>query len=227
MMENFSNYTRVDPNNHISITSLRVTGNTINKNESCYVYKEKRVDYFTGDFTHLFTIKTMTSGVLGSQVYLYGLTNTIDTANHWVNHSIAVINYCDGDCTSLLLYRLGYPVAASIEDVPFDTVYYCKLTRVSNTYTLYVYTDADRTNLLDSITRTDSNPISARCIYALSSYGSGSERPCYGAYIEELNIGEVESGKFELPATGIYGYDYEGKEYIKCKVDSEGVLSTS
>ena len=48
--ENFTEYTEVDPNARISVTKTRVTWTAITRQEEAYVYIDKGVDYFAGNF---------------------------------------------------------------------------------------------------------------------------------------------------------------------------------
>lgn len=64
--EDFTTYTETDPNSHISKTSSKVTWTGLSNDEDAYVYKDKDVDHFNGDFVHQFEIEF--SGVSGTPI---------------------------------------------------------------------------------------------------------------------------------------------------------------
>ncbi len=103
--ENFTTYTEVDPNSRITKTSTKVTWAALDRNETAYVYKDKGVDFFDGDFTHLLTVY-MTTLVNGSYVYAWALTNDLN--------SIRVIDNANGDALGVWLGGLTAGVIPTI-----------------------------------------------------------------------------------------------------------------
>ncbi|GAI56146.1 unnamed protein product, partial [marine sediment metagenome] len=77
-LEDYREYTEVDPNHHISVSKNHIDFNCRN-DETAYVYKDKGVNHF-GDFTHLLQIKANSFG-LYSFGCVWALAN--DLENCW------------------------------------------------------------------------------------------------------------------------------------------------
>ena len=54
--EDFTAFTEVDPNSRFVATASRITFTGLQRDETAYVYKDKGVDFFDGDFEHQFNV---------------------------------------------------------------------------------------------------------------------------------------------------------------------------
>src|SRR5574344_1581071 len=91
MAEDLSTYTEVDPNSHISATSSRMTGTSINRNETAYAYYDKGTGYFDAlDIDFDFRMTELSANDL------FGITGISNTLNHqgaWGASDIRVTTY--------------------------------------------------------------------------------------------------------------------------------------
>lgn len=205
-IENFGDYTEVDPNTRITKTSTRVTWTDLDRNETAYVYRDMTEDYFDGDFTHVFTVY-ITSTINGSYVNCWALTNdlnscrVIDNASgdYLAAHIIGTltartigITECDGGTT----YTDSY-VASQ------ETAYYLKITRdetvgTYGTLYCYIYSDPLRTTLLTTLSVTlHSSKKDFRYVHACNSDNSSATPYPESAYIENLYLYKADAGYVE------------------------------
>lgn len=201
MAEDFTTYTEVDEGNDITVIASRVSFDTMAcKDVDSYVYKDKDPGHFDGDFEHLTTLYVDQGSAWGIFV-LWGLANLVG--------EFKGIDDGGGDFLGLQWQgngsndrlRLLECVAGTLYNDPYstseDTAYYTKIKRVEaegvhGTFYCYVYSDANRTNLLDTLSLTLHEKEDFRYIYALSSWiGVGSE-PVTG-YVENFDLQEIIS----------------------------------
>lgn len=151
--EDLTTYTVSDPSSNISVSSDTITVTSARRSENYYVVKDFGEDYFNGldiDFRihHLST--STTGGVLGA----LGLSSTLNYQASWgETTSIYIFTIKTGSKTcEMRLYR-GYNEATDSISISMNTTYYCTLNRSTSndTVTVSVYTDSDRTSLLDTL----------------------------------------------------------------------------
>jgi hypothetical protein len=191
--ENFTTYTEVDPNSHITVTTSRVTNAGIDRNEVCYIYKDCGIGHFSGDFEWLFELKTFdNAGDPNKDVWGMGLSNTIGSFDAQATHDLAIEfnDYNSSAWTYLVAKGVVYSSAIGLA---YNTLYYCKMKRVGNITTVYFYSDSGRTTLVGSIAVTDANKISGRYLYILESNNAGVSRPSSDMYIQNLDLQEASA----------------------------------
>lgn len=156
--EDFTTYTEVDPGSQVAITSTRITFTDLAQNLDTYVYKDKGVNFFSGDLEHFLVVKGTV--VSGGQDYVWALTNVI---NDWTgiadaNESALGIEIFDQSGNINFIIReldSGTEYNSGALALTSGTVYYLKVVRdeavgTYGTIYLYVYSDSARTNLLGS-----------------------------------------------------------------------------
>ena len=186
--ENFTTYTEVDPDGVITVSASRVTEAGMKRNMHDYIYADKGVNHFSGDFAHLFTFKSAKKESTNAIMALYGFTNTVGSVDTWSAHSIYI--YLDDDPTvAFYLAIVGGTWAPSLA-LTAETVFYCIGDRIGTSFRVRVYSDAARTTLVGSRNVTDATPISARYIYPMSSYYTGHDIAINGVYLENLDLQE-------------------------------------
>lgn len=187
-LENFTTYTEVDTDGVIAVSAGRVVEGGMTRNMHDYIYADKGVNHFSGDFSHLFTFKSAKKESTNGLVILYGFTNTVGSTDTWAAHSIFM--YIDDDPTvAFYLAIVGGTWSPSLA-LTAETVFYCIGDRIGTSFRVRVYSDAARTTLVGSRNVTDATPISARYIYPMSSYYTGHVIPINGVYLENLDLQE-------------------------------------
>ena len=189
MAEDLSTYTEVDPNSHISATSSRMTGTTINRNETAYAYYDKGADYFDAldiDFD-IFISNLDQNDVLG----VLGITNTLSHLGGLGKSDIRVVFYGSGAFKTLNLNAN----TGDTMNISLNTTYYCTLERVAGnaTVNLKVYSDSGRANLLDTLTVSlETASTKHRYIFGISSQYTNNNYAASG-YVENVVINAVSS----------------------------------
>lgn len=205
MVEDFSTYTEVDPGSTISKTSTRVTYASLNtRNTDSYVYADKGVAHFAGNFTHLVTVNVSASDN-AAQSYSWMLANTVNDALAILATAdgyLAVYDYKDtGSGQNRLNLGERYS-GGNVSDyynvngtgsLPYT--YYLEIERdeAVGTYgTAYarIYSDSGRTMLVDTLAITLGHSVDFRYVYALNTYNSGSSVTRSG-YVENLDLQEA------------------------------------
>jgi hypothetical protein len=150
-VEDFTTYTEVDPNSHLSKTAYHVDHKAY-RNEDCYLYKDKGAAHF-GDFTHLINLKPISGGTnpYGGS-YFWMLSNDIDD---WKGLLDAFKTCIGVGCwnASGSAYPYVYPSEnysgtrydGSNINLAWNTQYYCTLVKSGTSLTLHVYSDSQRT----------------------------------------------------------------------------------
>ncbi|KKN01402.1 hypothetical protein LCGC14_1128160 [marine sediment metagenome] len=197
-VEDFTTYTKVDPSGWITVSSSRITATNLNRNADAYVYKDKGVDYFAGNFTHELTLRA-TANVNFSVVMMWSLTNDLDDFkglddNNKDSLHLKLDHQGGVNQAKLVLRELdgGTLYSSSALTIQHDTDYYLTIVRDESvgTYgTLYcrVYFDAARTNLFATLTRTlQSSKKDFRYVLLSQSTNSGHSIYAISGYIENL-----------------------------------------
>ena len=198
-VENFTTYTEVDPSGWITVTSSRITFASLRRNADAYVYSDKGVNNFDGDFTHLLTIRA-TANVDFALVGAWALTNDLDDALGLVTNNkdaLTLFLKHQGGASqakiSLTELDGGTEYFSSVLTIQHDTDYYLKIVRDESagafgTLYCYVYTDADRTNLFATLSvALHSSKKDFRYFLLSQSWNSGSSYAISG-YVENLDI---------------------------------------
>lgn len=184
-LEDFTTYTEVEPDDRIQVTPNNINIRHIDQEDS-YVYKDLGVDYFAGDFEHLFefVIHVMATG---TQCWANALTNVVDDLYNvrQANDLLGVRFDRAGAGYRVILYETvaGASAIDQHSGLALFTRYFVRFKRdeAVGTYgTLYcdVYpTEADRTNEANAVcnlTLTLREKEDFRYCFACSSIDEGS-----------------------------------------------------
>lgn len=204
-IEDFTTYTEDDPNSRITVTATKVSWAGLLNNEEGYVYADKGVNYYSGDFEFQFTIRSISSGVPGSvgsnQPTFWSLANLVDSYNDIYvangDYLILLVGWSTGVWPYLVLQECSGGTLYGDSPVTFqisvDTEYYITIKRDESvgdfgTLYCYVYTNFARTNLVHTFTITlHSSKKDFRYLYALQSRNTGSAWQHTG-YTKDLEV---------------------------------------
>lgn len=185
--EDFTTYTEVDPGEDLTVIATKITATNAIKNQEWYVTKDKEADHF-GDFEHLEKVNTTASDDYGSLGF-WGLSNGSNTMGDMFTNNEGL----------MWMFSHGVPPHIYLQDASNDnydsfacsysTDYYCTIKRAVTAGTVKIYSDAERTNLLDTVAITTSE-LKYRWIYGCISYNSGEIAAQVSGYTENLDLQE-------------------------------------
>lgn len=203
-MEDFTEYTEVDSAGCITITATKI--NVVNcptRYSENYIYKDFGANHFKGDFIFKFTIysNNCSSGILP---VLWIMSNIVDipynirTTNAdflalwlwdnklWLYEGVAGAEYYDSYTTG------GSPFTRYI------TLHRNESIGTYGTLYCYIYSDAARTILLDTLSITLHKKTDFRYLFPFSGYSLGSVGYFWTGYIENLNLFYFEADKDKI-----------------------------
>lgn len=184
MAEDFTTYTKVDPNGRLAVTAAQITFTALTRNESAYVYKDYTANHFNGNYS--FSVDTQfTTNTAGttSGASIWALSNSVGDRK-------SITNAAGDEHAVYLAYNNGAPVLNIVEvvggvavygsqfGISLGTTYYLTISRNTavgtyGTLYCYVYSDSARTTLLGTITYTLTASKSFRYAYGVQTYNDG------------------------------------------------------
>lgn len=192
--EDFTTYVETDPLGHLSITASTITGTGITLDEDTYCHYDKGVGHFSGDFTHLITTNvTNVSG--GSACASWALTNDIDDVIGLIgaSKSFLRLQHNSGNTYILTETVLGtqYSDSGTLTD---GQTYYNTIERDESigTYgqlTCKIYSDSDRTVLVDTLLVTLHVKLDLQYIFGLLSVDNNNASTC-NLTVSNMDLGE-------------------------------------
>jgi len=182
-------YVELDPSSKITKSHTRVTANSLPRNEVAYVYKDFGKDYFK-DIIHLFEIFIGTYDA-NSECVLYGVENNLGdyaqcTAAGLAGFHALIINT---ENKRYLYFKDNDSHSDSNATIGINTLYYPKITRVGTTVSMVIYTDAARTNILDTVSITTSAE-GLRYLYPLMGDSADQADQIFNGYSQNYDLQE-------------------------------------
>jgi|APSaa5957512535_1039671.scaffolds.fasta_scaffold28984_2 hypothetical protein len=195
-LENFTTYTEADPNNKITITSTKVDVAALVNSDNAWVVDDKGAGNFDGDFEHLFELYTSSSG--GNEPGHWAMANAVNDRDGLKGGSEDYFYAWSyrGSQIGLDEYDNGTNYQDFWGSASGSTLYYMTVERdeAVGTYgTLYlrIYSDLNRTTLLDTLTVTlHTSKKDFQYIYGFMNVGGGEST--YSGYTQNLDLQEPE-----------------------------------
>lgn len=227
-LEDFTTYTEVDPNGHITVYANRVEWTGLVRGEKAYVYKDKGVNHFDGDFEHLLEIEIAASDDQGiSSPWV--LANTVEAMFDLRGGSIFEMQVFQSSGTPdiyLSEWDSGTQHVSSSYGISFNTRYYLKIKRDESvgafgTIYCYIYSDSARTNLLQTLSvALHTSKKDFRYVYACTSYGS-----VFGEFPQEGATYNLDLREYGCTASGAAGSECNNTR-VTCQ-DSVNYVNTT
>lgn len=203
--EDFTTYTEVDPNSHLTQTAARSTYTGLTRSEVAYLYKDYGVAHFNASFRHNFDFK-MSSGTAagnGSAVH-WALTNTLNDmqANQnaknaeigfWIFYGDTTLTCYIEEVTSLGNSELATDTTSlSLNVAYFGQAFFDSTVGTFGTLYIYVYpTATDRTNGTNktmTLTGTLTATVSFRYLMSPQSWNHADTANTVTGYVENLDL---------------------------------------
>ncbi|NOR84557.1 DUF2341 domain-containing protein [archaeon] len=177
-------WTEVDDGSDIAFANDRLEFTNLPRNVDGYVYKSfaRASDNLTLEYAW-----NITSNNAGQIIFLPSISNSVDDLRNQQNHYSTGRIVNANIASTIEISDSGY-VGNSVAFTP-NTTYYNVVTRVGNTITTKIYTDAAKTNLLDTSTITQATIPSLSYLFLMSSYNSGDPNLISG-WIDNMIVRE-------------------------------------
>ena len=159
-LENYTTYTKVDPNGRFTLTTNKTAVSGMTRNEAAYVYDDKGIAHFCSTCEHKFDV-IIISDVSFGQATTWAVSNALNDRQTQFNNS--------DECMLVFLqpasniFRLENIEAGTLDQagVSIGTQYYCTIERTSVTaIELRIYSDSGRTTLIDTLTQSIPSEVS-------------------------------------------------------------------
>lgn len=192
-IEDFTTYTEEDPNDHIGLVGTNHVDFTAYRNEDAYLYKDYGENHF-GDFTHDIDVYCDTRSGVNPIAGVWALTNDVDDLKGIKDAggtAICVQFYRKSDGTLVLRLREIYDFTNYVDDyvASYDTWYYLVIEKNGTSLTCKIYSDSDRTNLLDTLSLTLHGDWQFQYVFSAITNNTGST-DYFIVDIENLDLNE-------------------------------------
>ena len=181
--EDLTGFTEVDAGGDITVTTARCTIDTMIRNVDSYVWKDYGVGHFD-DFEHKLTVVVSPFGAaaMGGFYYVGSTYGSVPTIDYLEGFGVDI--YGSGEKFEF------YNFANMTHDdyVAGAGTYYLTIERSGTTATCKIYSDAARTNLLDTLTQTVDTDAHRYLQCCFSRNSSGADEATL--YMEDLDLQE-------------------------------------
>ncbi len=197
--ENFNTFSETDPNSRITRTSSKVTWTNMTRDESAFVDLDKGVGFFGASFIHTLHVKitaaTTSSSLMGA-VWMVATEEADYNAirQNAASNALALEFYRSGTQPRFALNEnvgSGNTLSANF-DATLNVDYFMTITRdedtgANGTLTCAIYSDAARTNLLDTLSVTLTVNNNFQFLYGMAS-GDFNNANVWSGFTENLDI---------------------------------------
>jgi hypothetical protein len=187
-LQDLTTFTEDDAGDYITVTQNAVTMTKwMANNVDVLCYKDYGAGAFTGDFEHRLDYTAWRQDT-GSHMGLWVLSNTVDDMHTLLMTpgAQALMVLCWGGIRVWLQQGGSLGSYQEITGLSINVPYYLTMKRESGVFTVYVYSDAERTQLVGSKSVADANAY--RYLYAFASRNSDQTGDtCYGE-VRNLDI---------------------------------------
>ena len=76
-LEDYTTYTELDPNSRLTVAANKITAASLQTNTTAYIYDDKGVDFFDGDYTHYLDFEKTGGSGASQDVFTWGLANVV------------------------------------------------------------------------------------------------------------------------------------------------------
>jgi hypothetical protein len=198
MAKNYTTGTEVDGNNRFTVDATSITVENLSLPDISYLYWDEGVDFFDGDYTHTHDINTYSTSSSGSYGFSWILANEVGDLTTIVAGNLGwhgIRTYTASGLFTIRLYE-GTTGGSSYNDQYVhsgDTTYYLTCVRDESvgafgTLYCYIYSDTERTILVDTLILTLHEKIDFRYVYGGCSFGAGGVEEFDGKWAN-LDIG--------------------------------------
>jgi hypothetical protein len=199
-IEDFLTFNEIDPEGNISVTTPTITYTNANRNVAASVYKTFGKDYIT-DFAHRFSTYI---SLHESPVGIWAISNGNFTLQTMINKADGISLFWASSDDTLILRDITANAYKKSVALSLSTKYYITMIRHQSVTSAKIYTDEDRTNLVDTISVTG-NPQSYSTLMAYHSYDNVSYNNVNTGYVQMFETLRAVSTSW-MEQTGVISY---------------------
>ena len=185
----FLNFTEVDANAKLTVTSTKALAADADGDEDVYLYKDYGASYFNALDVDVELYIASTSEVASCAGM--AITNTVGSITDFAATDISVcIRRIGGGDYNIQLVR-GNDVATDAYTCSADTLYYCTLTRAAanDVCTVTIYSDAARSTLLDTLSVNSFNTATRyQYVYGFAGFDGAGGGSNFDGYVQNLRL---------------------------------------
>ena len=189
VVEDFTTYTIKDDISNLTVTATKVTAVDVDRDKDVWLYYDYTAAHF--DALEAYFTMYMSSVSTGDGSGATGFSNNIYDLNDWVQTEVAAW-WANWDI-SIKLVLGDFAVFDSYDAALENTPYYPLMERAAGntTVTLKIYDDANRTNLVDTLTVAGVGTGTFQYLFGFVNFNSGAGGNDFDGYFENLDVGEV------------------------------------
>jgi hypothetical protein len=196
----------VDDNNSLSRTAARTTIVNLRRIDSAVQYKDMGVSYISGNYTHYFEAYIDSNGVHDAVATLGFSTDNTRDGRQIFDLGTGSWEGCWGyDWTGInrqlrpaYVHNGALNVTTNTVALADDTLYYCTLTRTNNNLNIKIYSDSNRTVLVDNKTVALPTANDYRYAHIGGWDDNNSAAKWFNGYYQNYDFGETVVGIVNL-----------------------------
>lgn len=184
MPENYTLYTEVDPNTHITPAASSVTLSGLDRGADTYLYRDFGADAWNGNFTVDFDFNVDAASASGSICEAFFLGNILDDVNgahaDRISARLYPYNNPSWNVGLFLSEKYGGTVYQDLNTstgLALNTTYYARVKRVGTAFTFKVYASSanrsSETSPLVTLSLTLHATVAFRYFFPVNNYNSG------------------------------------------------------
>jgi hypothetical protein len=173
-LEDWTTYTEVDPSGYLTVAANQVTITDMPRNQSTFLYDDKGAGHFGTTFSSPHLLSSEYGNIdNAAEIIIWGLTNTTNFSFYTDDVFFLIWEDYASQRLRLFMDDGGVDDWDDSNVCSADTQYWFTINRDDPT-TCAIYSDSDRTNLLDTLSVSQGTDSFRYMISAASRGGSGS-----------------------------------------------------
>lgn len=199
-MENFFDYTEIDPNDRAAISASEIVLSGMMRSDDVRVYRDFGENYFNG-FEIDIAFSMLSSSNIGARFICLAVANSIGSQVTFGESDISIQLRSTTNASPLqVVLTRGYEVGVVSTYLNFDDIYYATLFRVAggSSVTLNIYSAPNRINLISSIVLPGiDGAYRYRYLHAINQRYAASSAAASG-FVSELDYARISGGTGRL-----------------------------
>jgi len=197
--EDFTTYTEVDPNNHITVASATHVDFICYKTEDARLYKDYGINHF-GDFEHKIDVRLVSATGNSVNLWCHALTNELDDLKGLCDAKktfVSCLRYQTTTEGRIFLWEsyngINYTQYYVLSGGGLNVWYYLTIKKSGTSLTCKIYSDSARTNLLATLSLTLQANHKFRYLHVCQTWNDG-DASVGTDDIENLDLQEAAVG---------------------------------